>query len=437
MTSPGDPRGSTPLVYLDHASTTPLSPVALEAMLPYLTHSFGNPSGPHATARAARRALDDARDTLAEALGCQPGEVVFTSGGTEADNLAVLGTVRGAGARGGAGSGGPAAAGAADAGGTGGAGSAAVLVSAVEHKAVLAPCKLAGGEILPVQPDGRLDPEVLAEALERRGNEVVLVSVMLANNETGVVEDLPAIVETVRRLAPRALVHTDAVHAFPWLDVATLAAGCDLVSISAHKFGGPKGAGVLVVRRGAPPRLQPLVHGGGQEAGIRPGTQNVAAAVAMAAAAGEVVRERQATVRRVATLRDRLADGILASCPEASEPAPRPLRTAANCHLSFEGLDGEELCYLLDDAGLAASTGSSCSSGATEPSHVLEAMGFEPSRARGALRLTLGTTTTAGEVARALEIVPRAVERLRAAEPPTRRAEPPTRRAEPPTRRAG
>jgi cysteine desulfurase len=402
---PGTPdrqAAAGPPIYLDHASTTPVSPVALEAMLPFLTHSYGNPSGPHAAARLARRALDDARDALAGALGCEPGEVVFTSGGTEADNLAVLGSA-----------GGPATSwparratpGAPDGPGT-------VLVTAVEHKAVLAPCKLAGGAVVAVDGDGRLAPHRLAEALQRRHGEVALVSVMLANNETGVVQDLPALVATVREHAPRALVHTDAVHAFPWLDVATLASGCDLVSVSAHKFGGPKGAGVLVVRRAAASRLQPLLHGGGQEAGIRPGTQNVAAIVAMAAAAREVAGERPATVARVGVLRDRLADGLLAACPAASEPAPRSLRVAGNCHLSFEGLDGEELCYLLDDAGLAASTGSSCSSGATEPSHVLEAMGFEPSRARGALRLTLGATTTAGEVARALEIVPAVVERL-------------------------
>jgi cysteine desulfurase len=388
-----------PAVYLDHASTTPVSPASLEAMLPFLTHRFGNPSGLHAAARRARRALDDARDTLAAGLGCEPGEIVFTSGGTEADNLAVLGAaghVRTA-ARAPAGT--PA-------------GNGAVLVSAVEHKAVLEPCKLAGGEVLPVDGTGRVSPATLAEALQRRRGEVALVSVMLANNETGVIQDLGTLVTTVRALAPGALVHTDAVHAFPWLDVATLAKGCDLVTVSAHKFGGPKGSGVLVVRSGARARLTALLHGGGQEGAIRPGTQNVAGIAGMAAAAAETVRERPAAVRRVGALRDRLADGLLALCAGASEPAPRELRVAGNCHLSFAGLDGEELCYLLDDAGLAASTGSSCSSGATEPSHVLAAMGYPREQAMGALRLTLGATTTAGDVARALEIVPAAVQRL-------------------------
>jgi len=380
-----------PLVYLDHASTTPLSPAALEAMLPFLSHRFANPSGMHTAARSARRALDDARDTMAAALGCEPGEVIFTSGGTEADNLAVLGAHRGAAP-----------------------GQGCVLVSAVEHKAVLAPAKLAGGEVLPVDATGRVEEEVLAEALERRREEVALVSVMLANNETGVVQPLPELVELIRRLAPGALVHTDAVHAFPWLEVDSLSSGCDLVSVSAHKFGGPKGSGALVVRRAARGRLQALVHGGGQEGDVRPGTQNVAGIVGMAAAAAETVRERPVTLARVTALRDRLADGIAAACPGAEETAPRRLRVAGNCHLLFPGLEGEELAYLLDDAGLAASTGSSCASGAAEPSHVLSAMGLGPERARGAVRLTLGATTTASDVARALEIIPQAVAKLTA-----------------------
>ncbi len=393
-----------PTIYLDHASTTPLSPVALEAMLPFLTHEFANPSGLHAPARRARRALDDARDVLAAALGCEPGEIVFTSGGTEADNLAVLGAARGG------------------APGTGddAARQGAVLVSATEHKAVLEPCKLVGGDVLAVDATGRVPLERLAHALEHRRGDVALVSVMLANNETGVIQDLPPIVALVHELAPEALVHTDAVHAFPWLDVAALAAGCDLVTVSAHKFGGPKGTGALVVRRPAGGRIVPLVHGGGQEGGIRPGTQNVAGIAGMAAAAAETARERAANVARVTALRDRLADGLLAACPSASEPAPRALRVAGNCHLLFDGVEGEELCYLLDDAGIAASTGSSCSSGATEPSHVLAAMGLDASHARGALRLTLGATTTATEVARAIEIVPQAAERLVSAAAPTR-----------------
>lgn len=386
------------MIYLDHASSTPLAPAALEAMLPFLSHEFGNPSGLHGAARRARRALDDARDEMAAACGCEAGEVVFTSGGTEADNLAVLGAVRGARRDGHDG--------------------AVPLAAAIEHKAVLAPCSLAGGSLVAVTAEGRVSGETVAEAIERARAEhggaptpIAVVSVMLANNETGVVQPVEEIAATVRELAPEALLHTDAVHAFPWLDVATLARSCDLVSLSAHKFNGPKGAGVLVVRGGARRRLESLVHGGGQEADIRPGTQNVAAVAGMAAAARVAVAERAATVERVGVLRDRLADGLLAACPNAAELAPRPLRVAGNCHLAFSGVSSEELCLALDAAGLAASAGSSCSSGATEPSHVLQAMGVERALARGALRLTLGSTTTAGEVQRALEIVPGAVSR--------------------------
>ncbi len=376
-----------PVVYLDHASTTPLAPAALEAMLPFLTHRFANPSGLHAGARRARRALDDARDVLAAVLGFEPGEIVFTSGGTEADNLAVTGAHLAA----------P---------------GAALLVSAVEHKAVLAPAQLAGGRLVPVDRAGQVTPAALGATIEEARGTVALVSVMLANNETGVVQPLPELVAVVRELAPRALVHTDAVHAFAWLDVATLTAGCDLVSVSAHKFGGPKGTGALAVRSRARPLLHPLVPGGGQEGELRPGTQNVAGVAGMAAAAAEAARERGTNVERVGRLRDRLADGLLAACPGAAEAAPRALRVAGNCHLLVDGLDGEELAYLLDDLGVASATGSSCASGAHEPSHVLQAMGLEARRALGALRLTLGATTTATEVARALEAVPAAAAKL-------------------------
>jgi len=216
----------------------------------------------------------------------------------------------------------------------------------------------------------------------------------------------------VRERAPGAVVHTDAVQAFPWLDVAALAAGADLVAVSAHKFGGPKGVGALVVRNGV--HVAPVIHGGGQERDRRSGTYNVAGIVAMAAAMQATVAGRQATAERVRVLRDRLADGLLASVPGSAETGDRTQKIAGNCHLSFAGVESEALLVLLDGAGVCASAGSACTSGAVEQSHVLSAMGVEPERALGSLRLSLGVTTTEADVDLALEVVPAAVARLRA-----------------------
>src|ERR1700676_3136943 len=239
--------------YLDHAATTPMRPEALAAMLPYLTEHFGNPSGSHAVARRARMAVDEARDDVARCLGCEPGEIVFTSGGTEADNLAVLG---------------------AHASGRG-----TVLCSAVEHHAVRNACDAARGVTVPVRETGVVDLDALAEAL---GPGIGLVSIMLANNEVGTVQPFAEVAALVREHAPGAWLHTDAVAAVGWLDVAALAGDADLVSVSAHKFGGPKGVGALVVRSGT--HLAPVLHGGAQERGRRPGTHDVAGIAGMAAA---------------------------------------------------------------------------------------------------------------------------------------------------------
>ena len=278
--------------YLDHAATSPMRPEALAAMLPFLGEHFGNPAGAHAVARRARRALDDARDEVAACLGCEPGEVVFTSGGTEADNLAVLGAPPAADRNPGA-----------------------VLCSAVEHHAVRNATRAVGGRLVAVDGDGRVDLDALRSAL---GPEVALVSVMLVNNEVGTIEPLAEVAEAVRALAPGAVVHTDAVAAAGWLDVATATAPADLVSISGHKFGGPKGSGALVVRSGTP--LAPVMHGGSQERERRPGTVDVAGAVGMAAAlrAAEAARPDAAPRRRrtVALRRDRLArEGLFGDDP--------------------------------------------------------------------------------------------------------------------------
>ena len=369
-------------VYLDHAATTPMCPEAVEAMLPFLTERFGNPSGSHAVAREARKALDEARDVVAECLGAEPGEVVFTGGGTEADNLAIVGTHAARGGR--------------------------AVCTAVEHHAVLHACAAVGGDVAAVGADGVVDVSLLPNQL---GPDVSVVSVMLANNEVGTVQPLDAVAAVVRDQSPEAVLHTDAVQAFPWLDVASLARCADLVAVSAHKFGGPKGVGALVVRDGT--RLAPILHGGGQERDRRSGTHNVAGIVGMAAAMRATVASRLDTVARVTVLRDRLADGLLAAIPDAAETGDRSSKVAGNCHLSFAGVESEALLVLLDGAGVCASAGSACTSGAIEPSHVLVAMGVAKERALGSLRLSLGVTTTESDVDFALEAVPAAVARLR------------------------
>ncbi|HZU74453.1 MAG TPA: cysteine desulfurase family protein [Acidimicrobiales bacterium] len=379
--------------YLDHAATTPLRPEARQAMLAWLGDCFGNPSGSHAVARAARAAVDDARAVVADCLGADPSEVVFTGGGTESDNLAVLGR----------------------------AGRGRVLCSSIEHDAVIGPTRSVGGTVVPVDAGGVVDLGALGAAL---GPEVALVSVMLANNEIGVVQPLAEVVRLVCRTCPDAAVHTDAVQALSWLDVAGLAAGADLVSLSAHKFGGPQGVGVLLQRAGAgsprgrrAPVLDPVLHGGGQERGRRSGTHNVAGIVGLAAAMRATVEERHATVERVTRLRDRMADGLLAAVAGAVETGERDSKVAGSCHLRFEGVDSEALVLLLDSMGICASAGSACASGATEPSHVLLALGLSDREAAGALRLSLGWSSTDADVDAALEAVPAAVSRLRRTAP--------------------
>jgi cysteine desulfurase len=333
--------------------------------------------------RDAKKALEEARDVVAQCLGAQPAEIVFTGGGTEADNLALIGrhAVR----------------------------PGAIVCSAIEHHAVLhAAAAVRQPVLVPVTPAGVVDTGALADALT---DHVTTVSVMLANNEVGTVQPLDEIVGIVRERAPGAVVHTDAVQAFPWLDVAELAGRADLVAVSAHKFGGPKGVGALVVRDGV--EVAPILHGGGQERDRRSGTYNVAGIVGMAAAMSATVANRAATVKRVAALRDRLVDGLLSAVPGSAETGDRPAKVAGNCHLSFAGVESESLLILLDAEGVYASAGSACQSGAIEPSHVVTAMGLSRERALGSLRLTLGVTTTDADVDLALRAVPAAVARLR------------------------
>ena len=389
--------------YFDHAATTPLRPEALEAMLPFLTDNFANPSGAHAESRRARIALDDARDLIAELLGVGPGDVVLTSGGTEADDLAVHGGWAALAAEGAKGS-----------DGSGRGAPAALVCAAMEHHAVLEAFRTLAQSrgvelrLVPSDSSGQIDLDALAEVCDA---SVGLVSVMAVNNEIGTIQPLDAVVRVVAERSPRAVVHTDAVQAAPWLDLPAVTAGADLMSISAHKFGGPKGSGALALRRGA--LVWPRLDGGGQERGRRSGTPNVAGAVGMAAALAATVSERNATVARVAALRNRLGDGLLATVSDMVETGDRDDRVAGILHLRIGGVEAEALVVLLDQVGVATSAGAACSSGAVEPSHVLGAMGLDPVESSTGIRFSLGVTTTDHDVDHALRRVPTAIDRLR------------------------
>lgn len=376
-------------IYLDHAASTPLRDEARAAWLDASAHHHANPTGSHRAARAARRALDDARDEIAAALDRPPAEVVFTSGGSEADNLAVRGVLR-------------------DRGGI-------AVCSAGEHHAVLEPVEHAGGLTVPLDADGTVAPDRLAAALADAEEPVAVVSVITVNNETGVINDIPALVEVTRHHAPDAVFHTDAVQALSWVDLAHHVADADLVSITGHKFGGPVGTGALFVRHGV--TLDPLVLGGGQERGRRAGTPDVAGAAAFAAAASATVADREGSIERLGALRDRLVDGLADRLGEIVMPTVlrggAPV-AAGIAHVMLAEVEAEALLYLLDSAGVRASAASSCSSGAQDPSHVLAAMGIDRMVAQGSLRLSLGHTSTDADVDAALEIIPPAVERLRA-----------------------
>ena len=394
MTAGGDPGRRA---YLDHAATTPLRPDALEAMLPFLTADFANPSGAHAESRRARLALDDARDRIADLLAAGPGDVVLTSGGTEADDLAVHGGWDAVTAHDRAD----------DVPG-------AIVCAAMEHHAVLEACRTLGARtgaelrLVPTDRWGTVDVDALAAACTP---EVRLVTVMTVNNEFGTVQPLGAVAALVEERCPRAVLHTDAVQAVPWLDAASVTAPAHLVSVSAHKFGGPKGSGALILRRGATVRER--IAGGGQERGRRSGTPNVAGAVGTAAALASSVAGRADVVARVAGLRDRLGDGLAARVPGLVESGRRADRVAGILHLRVEGVESEALVVLLDEAGIAASAGAACSSGAVGPSHVLESMGLDAAAASSGIRLSLGVTSTDEDVDHVLERFPRVVGRLR------------------------
>ncbi|MGI8756377.1 MAG: cysteine desulfurase family protein [Acidimicrobiales bacterium] len=375
--------------YLDHAASTPMRPEAVAAMTAVLGESYANPAASHRAGRQARRLLDDARDQVAAAVGAEPGEVVFTSGGTEADNLAIDGVV---GALGGV-----------------------ALCLATDHHAVLDPVRAAGGRTVPVDASGLVDLVALADELaELRsglpGVGAPVVSLALVNNEVGTTQPLAEVAAVVRAVAPGAVLHADAVAAAAWVDLVPEVAAADLVSVSGHKVGGPKGIGALVVRTGCP--LAPVMRGGGQERDRRSGTPNLAGAVGLAAALTATVADRATRVARVGGLRDRLVAGLRATAPGLMFTDAGPRQIANIVHACLPGADSEALLFLLDRAGVAASAASSCASGAMEPSHVLAAMAVPTVLARGALRLSLGWCSTDAEVEHALVVIPAVVGRL-------------------------
>src|SRR5438874_2127414 len=374
-------------IYLDYAATSPLWPDARAAMAPYLDDRFANASSLYAAAREARKAVEEAREIVAAAVGARPDEVVFTSGGTEADNIALQGVAVRARNEGRDG----------------------IVVSAIEHHAVLDTARWLGKNgfrvtEVPVDTGGVLDVDALAGAVDRK---TAVVSVMYANNEVGTIQPVGRCAEIAR--AAGARFHTDAVQALPWL--ALDSADADLIALAAHKVGGPKGVGALVVRRGV--GVEPLVHGGGQERGVRSGTYNVAGIVGFGAAVQSTIAAREQLVPRVRALRDRLQDALLRRFPGVAVNGMRAERLPNNLNVCIAGIESEPLLLLLDAAGIAASSGSACQSGAAEASHVLTAMGVPKERALGALRLTLGRDTTKADVETAVDEIAAGVERLR------------------------
>jgi cysteine desulfurase len=391
------------MTYLDHAATTPVLPEVLTAMTEQLGR-VGNASSLHASGRAARRVAEQSRERLAEALGARPSEVLFTGGGTESDNLAVKGLFwarRSADSR-----------------------RRRIVVSPAEHHAVLDSvewlAKHDGADVtwLSVEPTGRVTPEALAEALGD-GTDVALASVMWANNEIGTVSDVAALAAVAHAVG--VPLHTDAVQAVGQVPVDFGASGVDALTMTGHKLGGPMGAGVLLLRRDA--ECTPLLHGGGQERDVRSGTLDVAAIVGLQVATTTAVAAREERAERLAQLRDRLVAGVVERVPDAQlngaplddAVAGGPGRLPGNAHLSFPGAEGDALLMLLDAKGIACSTGSACTAGVAQPSHVLLAMGADRARAKSSLRFSLGHTSSQDDIDALGAVIGEVVERARRA----------------------
>jgi cysteine desulfurase len=376
-------------VYLDHAATTPVRREVFEAMEPFYGPRFGNPSSVHRWGREARAALDEARERVARCLGAHPDEVCFTSGGTEADNLAVLGPLRSQREK----------------------GRNVIVATPIEHKAVLATVHHAahGGvteRMLGVTAAGVVDPATSDGAID---DSVAVCTVMWVNNEVGTIQPVAEIAERVK--AHGGIMHTDAVQAFGKIDIDVRRLGVDLLTISGHKIGAPKGIGAMYIRRGT--QIDPLFHGGSQDRGRRPGTENVAYAVALARAAELAVEEREEEWARLEALRNELEQGLVARIPDAIVHGRGAPRAPHVLNLSVPGTDSESLLMALDLAGVAASAGSACQSGNVTPSHVLIAMGVRPELAIAAVRMSLGSLTTPEGIARVIELFPALIAKAR------------------------
>jgi cysteine desulfurase len=377
------------VIYLDHAATTPMRPGVWEAMRPYADDVFGNSSGIHEVSRRAKNALEEARERIAAAIGAAPGEIVLTSGGTEADNLALKGPVLNSGPRRG------------------------VVTVATEHEAVLETADFlrrngAPTSVVGVDSHGMVDVEALLEAVD---SGTAVVSVMLLNNETGAVQDIAGLAAEIHGHDPQVLFHTDAVQAFSSEDIDVVDLGIDLLTITGHKFGGPKGAGLLYVREGTP--LEPLLHGGGQELGRRSGTHDVAGAVGLAQAMEAAVADRSRFRAQVGQVRDDFEKRLTAAIPDLVVNTPESNRSSHHLNVRFPGVRNETLLMRLDRAGVAASAGSACQSGASEVSHVLEGMGLTPAEARESVRFSFGWDSSGDEAIEAAGIVIDLVEELR------------------------
>src|SRR5688500_4237267 len=383
---PPNPRPAP--VYIDHAATTPVREEVLDAMYPFFRERFGNPSSVHKWGREARVALDEARARVARVLGARTDEICFTSGGTEADNLAVLGPWRARDPR-----------------------RSVIISTAIEHKAVLASVHQAGREgaaerIAPVTGDGVVDVGAFEALL---GDDVALSSIMWVNNESGTIQPIP---DLARRAKTHGIVfHTDAVQAFGKIPIDVRETPVDLLTLSGHKIGAPKGSGAIFIRRGT--ALESLLHGGSQDRGRRPGTENVAAAVGLARAAELALEEREREMARLGILRDRLEAALIARVPDAVVHGRGAPRAPHILNLSVPGTDSESLLMALDLAGVACSSGSACQSGSVTPSHVLAALGVPRELASAAVRMGLGALTTDECVARVAELFPALITKAR------------------------
>ncbi len=383
-------------VYLDHAATTPMHPAAIEAMTAALA-TVGNASSLHTTGRTARRRMEEARETLAKLLGARPSEIIFTAGGTESDNLAVKGIFwarRDADPK-----------------------RRRIITTPVEHHAVLDAVEWLveheGAEVtwLQVGADGSVATTALRQALEDH-DDAALVTIMWANNEVGTIMPIAELASIAAEFD--VPMHSDAIQAVGQVPVDFAASGLSAMSVAAHKFGGPTGVGALLLRRDS--ACVPLLHGGGQERDVRSGTPDVAGTVAMAAAAQVAVEGLDANRARISALRDKLIDGVLSSMDDVDlNGADGGARLPGNAHFTFRGCEGDALLMLLDAKGIECSTGSACTAGVAQPSHVLTAMGADPASARGSLRLSLGHTSTDADVEAALAVLPAAVDRARQA----------------------